>query len=178
MIEHYNARGWKIVEEEATLPDGRAKRMDRIYRVDSVHVLAFDRDGKMLVIREYRPFYGDYIWMLPSGKADKESDTAQAAHRELREETGYRAGTLTHLCDASPGEMYGFLNRFYVATDLSYDPLPTDEAESIETFPMDPEDALQKIITSSTVNLPGAYGVLRYLHEQRKKLDDLQNEGV
>lgn len=166
MIERYNARGWKIMEEQASLPDGRVKFLDRIYRVDSVHVLAFDADDKLLIIREYRPFFHDYIWMLPSGKADKETDTAVGAQRELREETGYKAGTLVHLCDASPGEMYGFLNRFYVATDLSYDPLPPEEAESIEVFPMDPEEALQKILTSSTVNLPSAYGVLRYMHDK------------
>lgn len=168
MTEHYNARGWKIVEEEAELPDGRTKKMDRIYRVDSVHVLAFDDDGRLLLIREYRPFFKDYIWMLPSGKADKETNVDDGAQRELREETGYRARTLRHLCDASPGEMYGFLNRFYVATDLVRDPLPPEEAEYIEVFPMDAEEALRKIVSSSTVNLPSAYGVLRYLHEEGK----------
>lgn len=170
MIEHYSARGWKIVEEQATFPDGRTKSMDRIYKVDSVHVLAFTDEGKLLVIREYRPFHGDYIWMLPSGKADKETDMEVAAKRELREETGYRAASVTHLCDASPGEMYGFLNRFYVATDLTYDPLPPDEIEYIELFPMDIEEALRKITGSSTVNLPSAYGVLRYMHERHSQL--------
>lgn len=168
MIEHYNARGWKIVEEEAQLPDGRKKKMDRIYRVDSVHILAFNDEGKLLLIREYRPFFKDYIWMLPSGKADKEVNVDDGAHRELREETGFRAKTLRHLCDASPGEMYGFLNCFYVATDLVHDPLPPEEAESIEVFPMDLEEALQKIVSSSTVNLPSAYGVLRYMHDAAK----------
>lgn len=168
MIEHYNARGWKIVEEQAELPDGRKKKMDRIYRVDSVHVLAFNGEGRLLLIREYRPFFKDYIWMLPSGKADKETNVDDAAQRELREETGYRARTLTHLCDASPGEMYGFLNRFYVATDLVHDPLSPEEAESIEVFPMELEEALQKIVSSSTVNLPSAYGVLRYIHDAAK----------
>lgn len=174
MIERYNARGWKIMEEQASLPDGRVKFLDRIYRADSVHVLAFNEEGKLLVIREYRPFYGDYIWMLPSGKADKETDAADGAQRELREETGYRATRLTHMCDASPGEMYGFLNRFYVATGLSYDPLQPEEAESIEVFPMDLEEALQKIITSSTVNLPSAYGVLRYMHDRQEQLASLE----
>lgn len=169
MTEQYNARGWKIVEEVAELPDGRKKKMDRIYRVDSVHVLAFNDKNKLLLIREYRPFFKDFIWMLPSGKADKETDTAVAAQRELREETGYRARNLTHLFDASPGEMYGFLNRFYVATDIVHDPLPPEEAESIEMFPMDMEEALQKIVGSSTVNLPSAYGLLRYMHDAKQK---------
>ena len=43
------------------------------------------------MLREYRPFYGTYIWMIPSGKADKEKDILVAAQRELQEETGITA---------------------------------------------------------------------------------------
>jgi len=170
MIEHYNARGWKIVEEQATYPDGRTKRMDRIYKVDSVHVVAVNEEGKLLIIKEYRPFHNDYIWMLPSGKADQETDMVVAAKRELREETGYTAASMIHLCDACPGEMYGFLNRFYVATGLAYDPLLPGDADYIEVFALDAEEALRKITSSSTVNLPSAYGVLRYLHDRQSRL--------
>ena len=73
MEELFNGFGWRVVMEEAMLPDGRKKKAARIHRCDSAHIIALTGKGSVLLLREYRPFYGDYVWMLPSGKADKET---------------------------------------------------------------------------------------------------------
>ena len=81
----YEDKGWKILREEATLPDGRTTSCTRVYRADAVHILAFPSKDTILLLREYRPFHGAWQWMLPSGLADKESDVTAAAQRELHE---------------------------------------------------------------------------------------------
>ena len=70
MEELFNGHGWRIFLETGKLPDGRQKTMARAERVDSVHLLAFTDDGRVLMLREFRPIYGTYIWMLPSGRID------------------------------------------------------------------------------------------------------------
>jgi 8-oxo-dGTP pyrophosphatase MutT (NUDIX family) len=56
--------------------------------VDAVVVLAYDQYGKMLIIKEHRPVVGSDLWALPAGLVDKNETIAQAAVREVKEETG------------------------------------------------------------------------------------------
>lgn len=74
MEQLFHGHGWTIDLETATLPDGRVAKRARASFADTVHILAFNDTGNILMLREYRPFYGTYIWMLPSGHADKEAD--------------------------------------------------------------------------------------------------------
>ena len=165
MEELFNAGGWQIILDSADLPDGRTKKVPRVERADSVHLLAMPEEGKIIVIREYRPYYGQYIWMLPSGRADKEKDMAVAAQRELQEETGYKAGKLDFLWSVNHSESLIMTNHFFTARDLTHDPLPQDEDELIEVHVCTPQEALEKVHTSPKVHLPSAYGLMRYMHE-------------
>lgn len=167
MSELFHDHGWRIVLEPATLPDGRVKRVARVGRADSVHILAFPSDDTILMLREYRPYYSDYIWMLPSGRADKESDIVAAAQRELQEETGFRAEELTHYCTTNHSESLMMANHLFIARKLVTSVLPQDDDELIEVHTLGLEKALQNILTSSKVHTASAYGLLRYLKEHR-----------
>ena len=78
---------------------------------------------------------GKVLWELPAGTLEDGEQPEACAAREVEEETGYRAGTLTPLTEffASPGvlneRMYGF-----VATDLVRTEQALDETEEIEVF--------------------------------------------
>ncbi|MDD5103426.1 MAG: NUDIX hydrolase [Candidatus Peribacteraceae bacterium] len=163
--ELYKGHGWKIVREEARLPDGRVKRKARVHRCDSVHILAFTEQGNVLMIREFRPFYHDYIWMIPSGKMDKENDPLTAAQRELREETGFAAAVLEPYCTCRHSEVLEQTNHIFVARTLRPDPLPQDENELIELHEMPMPEAIDRVLHSTVVHTASAYALLRYARE-------------
>lgn len=167
MEELYNDHGWKVILDSASLPDGRVKKIARVARADSVHIIAFASDTTILMLREYRPFYGAYIWMLPSGRADKETDMAVAAQRELQEETGFRAEELTHYCTTNPSESTTWANHLFIAKNLSPAPLPQAEEELIEVHTLGLEEALEKVLTSTKVHTVSAYGLLRYSRDHQ-----------
>lgn len=57
----------------------------------------------------------------------------EAAQRELREETGYRAGSLRRLGGFWPNNAYlDEIIHVYLAEDLTPDPLPPDQDEYLE----------------------------------------------
>ncbi len=168
MEELFSGHGWRVTMEEAPLPDGRVKMIARVHRPDSSHILAFDEAGNILILREYRPFYSDYIWMLPSGRVDKETDMHEAAQRELREETGLRAAEMKHLWTVHHSESMAFANHIFLARDLIEDPLDQDHDEWIEVHRFPAEEALEKILGSPIVHLPSAYALLRYLREKEE----------
>lgn len=163
--ELYNDSEWRIVRETASLPDGRKKTIERGYHVDTCHILAFPTPITVLVLREYRAFNQSWVWMLPSGKVDKETDPQKAAERELREETGFRAKEIHHYCSAFHSETYASASHFYIATDLVSDPLQQDDDEMIEVHELSLPEAVKKILESPFPRIPSACALLRYLRE-------------
>jgi 8-oxo-dGTP pyrophosphatase MutT (NUDIX family) len=60
-------------------------------------VLPITEEGKVVLVCEYRHGCQDYVWQLPAGKIGDGETAMEAARRELEEETGYKALSLTLL---------------------------------------------------------------------------------
>lgn len=86
----------EVFEEHIRLPDGRL--VDDFYTVrlrDFVAVAALTEDGRLITVRHYRHGPRRITRSLPSGFVEGDEIPAEAAKRELREETGYAAATLS-----------------------------------------------------------------------------------
>jgi ADP-ribose pyrophosphatase len=64
---------------------------------DYVAVVAITAEGRVLAVRQYRPALERWTIELPSGLIDSPETPAEAARRELLEETGYQADTVEML---------------------------------------------------------------------------------
>ncbi len=60
---------------------------------DAVVVIAHDSQGRLLVIKEFRPCVNNFIWSFPAGLVDEGETICQAAYRETFEECGLRLMT-------------------------------------------------------------------------------------
>ncbi len=167
MTRLFQGGGWTIDEETATFPDGRITKRARAKYSDTVHLIAFDAEEKLLILHEFRPFYGTHIWMLPSGHVDKELDPFVTAGRELREETGFAAEKISLLWKGSGSEKVKDVSHFYLAEKLTHNPLAQDADEMIEVHHLDIEDALDRVLTSPVVHMASAYGLMRFLRERK-----------
>jgi ADP-ribose pyrophosphatase len=74
--------------EERVLPNGRKVDMGVIRHPGSAAILPVLEDGSVVLIHQYRPVIGDFIWEIPSGTISPEEDPWECARRELREECG------------------------------------------------------------------------------------------
>jgi ADP-ribose pyrophosphatase len=61
---------------------------------DFAVMVALTEDDRMLAVRQYRPSVERYTIELPSGLVDPGETVAEAAARELLEETGYEAAAV------------------------------------------------------------------------------------
>ncbi|WP_033432872.1 NUDIX domain-containing protein [Saccharothrix syringae] len=116
------ANPWMVVREDAI---GRADGTTGIYGVvDKPHyALVIPMDGERLrLVEQYRYPLGMRRWEFPQGTAPDRADLPPAAlaERELREETGLRAGRLVELglLDVAPG-MSSQRGRVFLATELT-----------------------------------------------------------
>ena len=80
---------------------------------DYLAVLARTPDGRIPIVRQYRPAMEAFTWELPAGLVERGEDPAEACVRELLEETGYPA-RIVHSLGAPAAACTGRLsNRIY-----------------------------------------------------------------
>lgn len=89
-----------------------------------VGIVAVTEDGKLVLVEQFRPPVGRRVIELPAGLAgdvagSEAEDLADAARRELLEETGYEAGAMTYLtAGAASAGMVDEVITLYRATGL------------------------------------------------------------
>lgn len=91
---------FRVEQARMQAPESLDKREGDYYRLatgDWVNVVALDEEGRMLMIRQYRHGTETLTLELPGGRVDPGEDPAEAARRELLEETGYQASSLKKL---------------------------------------------------------------------------------
>ena len=116
------------------LPDGKPATREYLRHVGAVAVLPLFEDGSVACVRQYRYPHAEVLTEIPAGKLEsKTEDHAQAALRELREETGCSCGRLTHLGRfySSPAILDECID-LYLAEDLQQGETHPDDDEFLE----------------------------------------------
>jgi len=140
-----------IYEEDLILPNGNEVRWTFLKNYIAVGVIAFTPEKKLLLIKQYRPALKEEIIEIPAGLVDPGENIEKAAMRELEEETGYKAGKITKICEyfRSPGisssKMYIYYAENLVKTKQNLDEneflevleIEIDEIDEILKTPLD-----------------------------------------
>ena len=127
-----------IREDRLRLPGGGERRYPVMQLGQSAGIVPLTSEGQIVLVRQYRHVPGEFCWEIPGGGVHPGESADAAAQRELREETGYRAGSLRRLGGFWPNNAYlDEIIHVYLAEDLTPDPLPADQDEYLErgTFP-------------------------------------------
>lgn len=94
--EYLSRKPWYTVRHERlALPDGRIIPDYYVFEYpDWVNITAIDREGRFVMIDQYRHGLGETSYEIPAGVIETSDSTPlEAARRELFEETGYGGGT-------------------------------------------------------------------------------------
>ena len=93
----YECPWFEVVVKNIRYPGlARAHRHYSVQLNDWAAVLAVDAEGKIPLVRQYRPALERVELELPAGGV-REASPEETARRELREETGYEADELVQL---------------------------------------------------------------------------------
>jgi ADP-ribose pyrophosphatase len=118
---------------------GSTHDLEIVEHSGAVVVIAQPAPDEIVLVRQHRHAIGEDTWEVCAGGIDAGETPEEAAIRELREETGFRARTIQRLWSAysAPGFCNELLHFFHTdAYDIGA-PEPAGEEEiEIATFPL------------------------------------------
>ena len=158
----YRGRIFTVTTHRVELEDGGEGLRDVVNHSGGACVAALDKEGRVLLVRQYRFAAGRELLELPAGKLEPGEEPGAAAARELAEETGYTAAALTKLTEILPTPAY-CTERIYVyeAHGLS---APggqhLDRDEFLDVVPVPLEEAAKMVLTGEITDAKTQVGVL------------------
>lgn len=105
---------------------GEGRRFVALDCADWVNVIAFTPDDRIVLLRQYRLGAEKVCLEIPGGLVDPGESAADAAVRELREETGYQARSWHRLGEVRPNPA---IQGNRLTTFVALDATPSASAE-------------------------------------------------
>lgn len=93
----YQSPWCNLRRDEVVLPSGKLQEYHVFEIGPATVVVPVLKDGRVVMIGQYRYPHGKTHWELPAGRLNDGEAADIAAKRELLEETGYRAGRMQEL---------------------------------------------------------------------------------
>jgi ADP-ribose pyrophosphatase len=157
----YDGKIVHLYVDTVKLPNGKSAKREIIRHVGAVALVPIDKDGNVILVRQFRHAAGKILLEIPAGTLNKGEDPDLCAARELQEETGYKPGRLQRIGGiyTAPGYTSEFI-YLYLATDLIESTLNKDEDEFIETERMPLKNALKLIKSGEIADGKSVSGLL------------------
>jgi 8-oxo-dGTP pyrophosphatase MutT (NUDIX family) len=108
-----------IAREVAFTAGAEPEIYHAVSQQDYLSIVAVTPDGRIPIVRQYRPAVEAFTWELPAGLLERGEEPAAACVRELLEETGYPALAVHSLgapMAACTGRLSNSVHSFYIKT--------------------------------------------------------------
>ncbi|MFQ5588502.1 MAG: NUDIX domain-containing protein [Nitrospiria bacterium] len=150
----YQGRYLRAEEQTVCLPNGKEATREVIRPPDAVGVLPIDEQGRVHLVRQYRPAIQKVTLEIPAGVIDAGEKSIETASRECREELGLSPRQLDflfmyyHSVGFSTGKIEVFLGRDLTPSSGQ----DLDDSEFIEVLALPFEKAYRQALSGQIVD--------------------------
>ena len=168
----YKGRIIELIREILEI-DGKRWVRETVLHPGAVVIVPVLPDGRVVLIRQYRRAIGRFILEIPAGTRDKKESPSACAHRELTEETGWKAKRMTKLAQfySAPG-FTSELMILYLATKLEPGDARPEPDEWVKPVVVPMAEALRRVLSGKIVDAKTIIGLLladAHLHGAARK---------
>lgn len=136
----FTSKWLSVLQNAYKLPDGSI--VDDYYhldRPDYVSIIAKNQNDEILIEQQYRRGVDEVLYELPAGWIEQGEEPAEAAKRELLEETGY-SGEANLLTILYPNPGFSGMKAYVVMVEIAGDAVnrsaEEDENIKVQLYPM------------------------------------------
>jgi len=128
----YSGKFITVEKRKYRLCDGKEAQRDIVVHPEACAVVALNSTGDIYLVEQYRAAFDKILLEIPAGKLDPGETPKECLIRELKEETGLKAGKLTLLTSiaVSPGFCTEVIH-IYLAEELSEGETNPDDDEHL-----------------------------------------------
>jgi ADP-ribose pyrophosphatase len=149
----YEGRILNLRVDQIRTPAGIEALREIVENGGAVAVVALDDQQRVILVKQYRHAVRSLVVEIPAGKLDGVEDPLDGAQRELREETGFRAGRCERLGSFYPAPAWSTeFVHLYLATDLTPGPTQLDADEAIELLHVPLTEAIAMIHSGAIID--------------------------
>lgn len=149
--EIFNGKIIRVTRETVELEDGRQATREMVYHSGGVGVLPLDDDGNVYLVRQFRYPFKKQLLEIPAGKREKGENPLECGIRELSEEIGAAAKSITPLGEIYPTVAYDTeVIYIYLATELTFTAAHLDDGEFVDVVKM-PFEKAYKMVTDGEI---------------------------
>jgi ADP-ribose pyrophosphatase len=161
--EVFKGKKFSVRVDTITDRPGHTYRREIVVHPGAVVMLPVTKEGKLVLVRQWRRATGKVLLELPAGTLDEGEEPLTTAGRELQEEIGYKANRITPLGGffSAPGILTEYLH-LYLAEDLQESQLDPDENEELDICEMTLEEALAAVEKGEIEDAKSIVGLSRY----------------
>lgn len=165
----YENQWIRIEHSEVTTPGGTAGIYGVVrFKNRAVGIVPIDDEDHTWLVGQYRYAIDQYSWEIPAGGSPMDQSVEDTAHRELREETGLIAGSLTpvlegiHLTNSVTDEAAWC----FVARDLEQADAQPEDTEDLQIRRLPMSEAIDMVLRGDITDSFTVMALLR-LHADR-----------
>lgn len=155
----------RVREDDVLRPDGNPGIYGVVEIRPSIGVLAFNTQGEMALVGQWRYTLNRYTWeIVRGGSSEGETDMLAVAKRELQEETGFAASSWKSLgtVDVCNGVTTD-VQHLYLARDLEFVGVDLDPVEEIVTEWLPFTRVLQMVNDGEITEVCSVAGILKHI---------------
>lgn len=149
-------------QQTVILPDGRQAIRDIVRPPDAVAIVPIDDDGRIYLVRQYRPAIRRAIYEIPAGIIDHGERPTTTARRECEEEIGLRPRRLFKLCTfySAVGFSTGSIRLFLAQGLLAGRTRRHDDTEFLQVHVVPFERACRWVTSNRIIDAKSIVGIL------------------
>lgn len=159
----YEGKILRVFRDEIMMPDGNTAVREIIEKNNASAIVPVDDDGNIIFVRQYRHPAKDLVLEIPAGTFEPHEDPRGCALRELEEEIGYKAGSLTFInwtyCSVGVCTEKIYL---YIAENLEKGEQHLDPDEFIDIEKYSLKEAIDMVFDGTIKDSKTVMGILAY----------------
>jgi len=166
----YKGRLLNIYSDTILIDDSREVIYDFIEHKGASAIIPIDKDGNIIMVRQYRNAIDNYTLEIPAGSLNAGEDNLSCAIRECEEETGYKPKNVRHLIDVHTTVAFcNELIKIYYSDELSPSSQNLDDGEFINVERHTLEELISMIYSGKITDAKTVAGLLALNHKLNNK---------
>ncbi len=143
----FNGKIINMRKDTVELPNGEKAFREIVEHNGGICIAPLTEENELIFVKQYRCPYEEILLELPAGKREGNEDTLEGAIRELKEETGAKAGKIISLGQLYPTVAYcSEIIWMYLATDLTFGEQSLDQDEFLDVIKIPLDKAVELVL--------------------------------